>query len=159
MEKEVERWDTSLKKNYMKGAALAVMFTLGTGAFADKGSLFDSKSNNFDMKAVHDVVEIMHFAWSRGSGRELNSADKEHISRLQEEFDKKYGEGSLKYIAHTMNEYAKTPGGKALLKTTENGVNPIKEIATISVRRAAIQEKSMKILNSKNTLADYEYSR
>ena len=157
---ETERNDTQktpAKLNLVKGAALATMFTLGTSAFADHGSLFKAESNVFDMKAVNDIVKIIEYSASTGRDG-LDQKEQANISKLKENYDKKYGKGSLKFVLKTMDDYSKTPGGKALAQSAqEQGLNPLVKIAESGVRKAAVQQKAMRMTDA--SLADYEYGR
>lgn len=146
------------RRNLVKGAALATMFTLGTSAFAENGSLFKAESNAFDMKAVNDIVEIVEYAARAGKDGRVDEKEQSHISELKESYDRRYGEGSLKFVLKTMDDYSKTPGGQALAaEAQKKGIDPLVKIAESSTKKAAVQQKAMRMMDM--SLADYEYGR
>lgn len=156
MEMAGEKKQAVARRNWTKGAALALMFTLGTSAFADKGSLFDSKTNNYDMKAVDDIVNIVDFVQKNLTENGLNESAQAKVDGIRDYFDTKYGEGSMKFVMVSMSDYSKTPGGMMLQKSaSENGINPVAAVADHCVRKAADRQKMMKSFDM--TLADYDY--
>lgn len=144
------------KKNLFKAAALGIMFTLGTSAFADNGSLFSKSGVTYDDKAVQDIVSIIEYSSDCSKDGIVDDVEKENIKLAKAGFDKKYGEGACKFIVSEIMDYSKTPGGIGIMQQTDYKKG-LEIMADRAVEKGAQQQKVMQNFNM--TLNDYEFGR
>ncbi len=139
-------------------AATALLCAGGASAFAGGGSLYGENANVYKTQAVDDIVSYIEYVAEARADNHISEEEQNTIKKMHDDYDFNYGEGAFKFVLHDMQAYAHLPGGKKLMKEAEElGLNPMKPIANRAVKRAAQQQETMKLLDSK--LSDYEYSR
>ena len=146
----------SNNKSLKKVAAISLMFTLGTSAFAGDGKLFTKNANYYDIQAVNDIVAVVNYQQECLKDGSFSQEEKQKIASMQTDYDKNYGEGAFKYVYVEMNEYSKTPA--FIANAIELGEEKSKTaLAHHAVRNAARQQEIMARMDYK--LSDYEYGR
>lgn len=164
MKKEEKRKDSKSRsdRNLRRAAALGVMLTLGTSAFAEEnGTLFGKTENIFTIKAVDDMCEIVIYARDASADGRITPDEQSHLDAMRINFDRNYGEGSCKFVMAKTLEFAGTPGGERVKKQMSKGEisaeQGLKAFVSNGVKQGAVKQKSMKTMGLE--LSDYEYGR
>lgn len=147
-------------KNLRRAAALGVMLTLGTSAFAEgDGTLFGKTENTFSMKAVDDMCEIVTYAREASADGRITPDEQARIDMMRTNFDSNYGQGAGKFVMAKTLEFAGTPGGEGIKRQIGRGEisaeQGLKAFVSKGVKQGAEKQKSMKTMGMK--LSDYEY--
>lgn len=159
-EKKLPTRNTS--RNLRRAAALGVMLTLGTSAFAEgDGTLFGKTENTFSMKAVDDMCEIVTYAREASADGRITPDEQSRLDAMRANFDISYGEGAGKFVMAKTLEFAGTPGGEGIKRQMGKGEisaeQGLKALVSKGVKQGAEKQKSMKTMGMK--LSDYEYER
>ena len=141
------------KTKLKQAAALSIMCSLGTSAFAGEGSLWDYAANNYDTKAVDDIVTAVEYSLESAKDNVISEHEKQLLNEMKNKYDTDFGVGSFSFVINEISDFSNTPQGKSLgNEAIKRSLNPLKAIASHAVNKASKVQKQIKSLDM--TLAD-----